>query len=111
MQKKKGQITGVLMPIVMVVIILVVIAIVMAVGQQMLSDTRDDAYKSEATTATCNVSSGISTGCTTYGVNSTKAMQSGLGKIADKFPLIGTVIVLVIVIGLLFMVFAYIRTG
>jgi carbon starvation protein CstA len=92
LNKKKGQMTGVLMPIVMVAIILVVIAIVMAVGQQLLSDT--------AAGYTAN----------TYEKNATTSMQSGLNKISDKFPLIGTVIVLVIVIGLLFMVFQYIRT-
>ena len=89
---KKGQMTGVLLPIVAVAIILVVIAIVMAVGQQLLSDT--------AAGFTAN----------TYEKNATTTMQQGLDKISQKFPLIGTVIVLVIVIGLLFMVFAYIRT-
>jgi len=88
---KKGQMTGVLLPIVAVAIILVVIAIVMAVGQQLLSDT--------ATGFTAN----------TYEKNATLSMQSGLDKISQKFPLIGTVIVLVTVIALLFMVFAYIR--
>ena len=88
---KKGQMTGVLLPIVAVAIILVVIAIVMAVGQQLLSDT--------AAGFTAN----------TYEKNATTSMQSGLDKISQKFPLIGTVIVLVTVIALLFMVFAYIR--
>jgi len=90
-EKKKGQMTNVLMPIVLVAIILVVIAIVMAVGQQLLSDTK----------------TGFS--ANTYEYNATSSMQSGLDKISAKFPLIGTVIVLVIVIALLFMVFAYVR--
>ena len=88
---KKGQMTGVLLPIVSVAIILVVIAIVMAVGQQLLGDT--------AAGFTAN----------TYEKNATISMQAGLDKISQKFPLIGTVVVLVIVIALLFGVFAYIQ--
>lgn len=107
--QKKAQMTGVLMPIVAVAIILVVIAIVMAIGQNLLSDTKNDIVRAETQTATCNVTSGVMTSCG-YAANSTIQMQSGLGKISDKFPLIGTVIVLVIVIALLFMVFAYIKT-
>jgi hypothetical protein len=98
------------MPIVTVAIILVVIAIVMAIGQNLLSDTKTDIMTDEVQTATCNVTSGVATSCG-YATNATIGMQSGLGKISDKFPLIGTVIVLVIVISLLFMIFAYIRTG
>jgi hypothetical protein len=107
--QKKGQMTGVLLPIVAVAIILVVIAIVLGVGQNLLSDTKADVMRGETQTATCNVTSGIATSCG-YATNATIGMQTGLGKVSDKFPLIGTVIVLVIIIGLLFMVFQYIRT-
>ena len=106
-QLKKGQMTNVLMPIVLVAIILVVIAIVMAVGQQLLTETATGMRFNEGGgTSGCN--STTTTNCS-YAYNSTINMQDGLGKISAKFPLIGTVIVLVIVIALLFMVFAYVR--
>ena len=69
-QKKKGQMSNVLLPIVTVAIILVVVAIVMAIGQNLLSEQKTELLTAETQTATCNVSSGITTSCG-YAVNST----------------------------------------
>ena len=78
----------------------VVVGIGVAYGLQVLGDLKTDFVGQQAVTATCNTSSGVYTGC---GVeyNATQAAVVGVGKIPNKLPLIATVVVAAVIIGIL----------
>lgn len=108
---KKGQMSGAVWGLVGVAVAFVVVALVLAFGAMILADTRTDMMPANASyTATCNETSGIYTGCdhavltAGYGLESTS-------KLSDKLPLIATVIVAVIIIGLLIAGFAGFMAG
>ena len=79
---------------------LVVAGIGIAYGIDVLSDLKDDAFAAQATTATCNSTSGVYTGCGAQ-YNATVDSISATAKIPEKLPMIATVVVAAIIIGVL----------
>lgn len=89
LKQKKGQVTGQLAGLVGVVIIVVVAAIVAIFGFDVL-DTVDNDFAANS-----------------YGANASADAQEGISNITAKFPLLGTIIVVGIVLAALtgFLVF------
>ena len=96
MQKAKFEIRDIL-PIALT---LVVVGIGTAYGLSVLSDLKTDFKNDNLGTLTCNSTSGVYTGCGAA-YNATDDAIRGVGKLPEKLPLIATVIVAVIIIGIL----------
>lgn len=78
----------------------VVVGIGTAYGLSVLGDIRTDFFNQQTTTATCNSTSGTYTGCG-YEYNATGSAIAATGKIPSKLPLIATVVVAAVIIGIL----------
>jgi hypothetical protein len=78
---------------------LIIAGIGIAYGISVVGDMRDDMVE-DATTVTCNASSGIYTGCSAD-INASMHSVTAIAKIPEKMPLIVTVIVAAIIIGIL----------
>ena len=88
-------------------ITLVVAGIGIAYGMDVLGDVSDDVVKAQTLTATCNstlngggMNYTVTTGCGAQ-FNATQDAIGGVGKIPDKMPMIATVIIAAIIIGIL----------
>ena len=80
---------------------LIVAGIGLVYGLNVVGDVRSDMADNYPTTATCNVSgSGDISGCG-YDVNASSDAIRGIAKIPEKMPLIATVIVAAVIIGIL----------
>lgn len=88
---KKGQMAGGIWALVGVGVAFVVVGLVLAFGQSIMGDIKAD----------------FTTDSLEY--NSTNSAQLGVAKISTKLPLIGTVIVAVLIIGLLIVGFGRLR--
>ena len=87
-KSKKGQMSGAVWGLVGVAVAFIVVALVLAFGSMILSDTQAD----------------MTTNSQAY--NTTGQGLTATGKLSAKLPLIATVIVAVIIIGLLIAGFA-----
>ena len=84
---------------------LVVAGIGIAYGMDVLGDVSDDVVNAQTLTATCNSTLNGGTGSITTGCgaqfNATQDAIGATGKIPDKMPMIATVIIAAIIIGIL----------
>ena len=85
------------------IITFVIVAVVAVLGLQLLGDQADD---QAAETLTC--AAGNATDCNA-GYNATQDAIDGVSKFPEKLPMIASVLVLVLIIGILIAAFAFKR--
>ena len=78
----------------------VVAGIGLVYGLSVMGDIKTDMATKNTQTADCNISSGTYTGCD-YDTNASIDAIKGVAKIPEKLPLIATVIVASVIIGIL----------
>ena len=83
--------------------VLAVITIVSIMIFNVNEDARDDLVAGQSTTATCNTTSGIYTGCG-YGYNATQKSDEALYKIPSQLKLLATAVVFGVVLYVIFRV-------
>lgn len=107
MQKmgKKGQVSNSVWALVGVAVAFVVVILVLVFGNIIVADVQTDVLTG---TAGCNATSTTNCGSA---YNVTVDGQQALEKVSSKLPLIGTVIIAVIIIGLLVVGFAGFMAG
>lgn len=71
-----------------------------AYGLDVLGDIKTDFWTANTQTSTCNVTGNVLTGCDAD-TNATVDAIDGVAKIPEKLPLIATVVVAAVIIGIL----------
>jgi hypothetical protein len=105
-QKKKHDMTMLYEFILLVAVIVIVSIMVFTLTE----DSRDDIVAGQATTETCNTTSGIYTGCG-IGYNATLDTDLAVAKIPKSLKLLGTAIVFGAVLWVILRVIPMGRTG